>query len=158
MRSRYKIYNPGNRDELILEGGVKFTVSADKAREYARKMLGNLLVTHQTGPEGKIFPNGMHPSTSACPDPEYEGSHDQDWHQNAIGLFLCSLVVLSRSLSEAIRTSSCQPADANLACDNVRLPTGDGPSQPRRRTLPAGPWPGRQNRAMVSCRMKSPRP
>src|ERR1035438_4881431 len=53
-RGKGKIYNPGNRDELILEGGVKFTVSADKAREYTRKMLGNLLVTHQTGPEGKI--------------------------------------------------------------------------------------------------------
>jgi succinyl-CoA synthetase beta subunit len=53
-RGKGKIYNPGNRDELILEGGVKFTVSADKATEYTRKMLGNLLVTHQTGPEGKI--------------------------------------------------------------------------------------------------------
>ena len=53
-RGKGKMYNPGNRDEFILEGGVKFTVSADKAREYARKMLGNLLVTHQTGPEGKI--------------------------------------------------------------------------------------------------------
>jgi succinyl-CoA synthetase beta subunit len=53
-RGKGKIYNPGNRDELILEGGVKFTVSSDKAKEYARKMLGNLLVTHQTGPEGKI--------------------------------------------------------------------------------------------------------
>ena len=27
-RGKGKIYNPGNRDELILEGGVKFTVSA----------------------------------------------------------------------------------------------------------------------------------
>ena len=53
-RGKGKIYNPGNRDELILEGGVKFTLSADKAKEYARKILGNLLVTHQTGPEGKI--------------------------------------------------------------------------------------------------------
>ena len=53
-RGKGKIYNPGNRDDLILEGGVKFTESADKAREFARKMLGNLLVTHQTGPEGKI--------------------------------------------------------------------------------------------------------
>src|SRR5664279_3945113 len=53
-RGKGKIYNPGNKDELILEGGVKFTTDAVKAREYAKKMLGNLLVTHQTGPEGKI--------------------------------------------------------------------------------------------------------
>jgi succinyl-CoA synthetase beta subunit len=53
-RGKGKIYNPQNRDELILEGGVKFSPTADHVRNYAPKMLGNLLVTHQTGPEGKI--------------------------------------------------------------------------------------------------------
>ncbi len=53
-RGKGKLYNPSNREELILEGGVKFTTSVDKVREYAKKMLGNLLVTHQTGVEGKI--------------------------------------------------------------------------------------------------------
>ncbi len=53
-RGKGKIYNPENKNELILEGGVKFTTSVEKAKEYASKMLGNLLVTHQTGPEGKI--------------------------------------------------------------------------------------------------------
>lgn len=53
-RGKGRLYNPYNRRELILEGGVKFTTSAEKAKDYATKMLGNLLVTHQTGPEGKI--------------------------------------------------------------------------------------------------------
>lgn len=53
-RGKGKVYNPNNRNELILEGGVKFTTDAGKAKEYAVKILGNLLVTHQTGPEGKI--------------------------------------------------------------------------------------------------------
>jgi succinyl-CoA synthetase beta subunit len=53
-RGKGKLYNSNNRDELILEGGVKFSTSVEKAKEYASKMLGNLLVTHQTGPEGKI--------------------------------------------------------------------------------------------------------
>ncbi|MFO7448270.1 MAG: ADP-forming succinate--CoA ligase subunit beta [Ignavibacteriaceae bacterium] len=53
-RGKGKLYNPKNREELVLEGGVKFTTSAEKAKELAGKMLGNLLVTHQTGPEGKI--------------------------------------------------------------------------------------------------------
>ena len=53
-RGKGKIYNPQNRDELILEGGVKFSPTADHVRNYAPKMLGNLLVTHQTGAEGKI--------------------------------------------------------------------------------------------------------
>lgn len=53
-RGKGKLFNPVNKNELILEGGVKFTTSVEKANEYASKMLGNLLVTHQTGPEGKI--------------------------------------------------------------------------------------------------------
>lgn len=53
-RGKGKIYNVNNKDELILEGGVKFTTSVEKAKEYASKMLGNIIVTHQTGPEGKV--------------------------------------------------------------------------------------------------------
>lgn len=53
-RGKGKVYNPNNREELILDGGVKFTTDAIKAKEYATKILGNLLVTHQTGAEGKI--------------------------------------------------------------------------------------------------------
>ncbi len=53
-RGKGKLYNPQNRDELVLEGGVKFTTSAEKVKELSEKMLGNLLVTHQTGNEGKI--------------------------------------------------------------------------------------------------------
>lgn len=53
-RGKGKLYNPSNREELVLEGGVKFTTSAEKAKEYASKMLGNLLITHQTGSEGKV--------------------------------------------------------------------------------------------------------
>lgn len=53
-RGKGKLFNPSNREELILEGGVKFTTDIEKARDYATKMLGNLLVTHQTGEEGKL--------------------------------------------------------------------------------------------------------
>jgi succinyl-CoA synthetase beta subunit len=52
-RGKGKLYNPDNRNELILEGGVKFVTSPEKAKEYAEKMFGNILVTHQTGAEGK---------------------------------------------------------------------------------------------------------
>ncbi len=53
-RGKGKIYDVRNRDNLLLEGGVKFTTLPEKATEYAEKILGNILVTHQTGPEGKI--------------------------------------------------------------------------------------------------------
>ena len=53
-RGKGKLYNPKNHNELILDGGVKFTTSVEKAKEIVGKILGNLLVTHQTRPEGKI--------------------------------------------------------------------------------------------------------
>lgn len=53
-RGKGTIYNPSNRSEVIQEGGVKFTTDIQKVRDTAGKMIGNLLVTHQTGPQGKI--------------------------------------------------------------------------------------------------------
>lgn len=53
-RGKGKVYSKDNRDELIAEGGVKFVgKDAEKGKEYASKLLGNILVTHQTGNEGK---------------------------------------------------------------------------------------------------------
>lgn len=53
-RGKGKLFSRENRDELILEGGVKFFGdNIEKAKEYAGKLIGNILVTHQTGPEGK---------------------------------------------------------------------------------------------------------
>lgn len=53
-RGKGKLFSRDNRDELILEGGVKFFGdNIEKAKEYAGKLIGNILVTHQTGPEGK---------------------------------------------------------------------------------------------------------
>jgi succinyl-CoA synthetase beta subunit len=37
-----------------LQGGVKLVKSREEAQELGRKMLGNTLVTHQTGPEGRM--------------------------------------------------------------------------------------------------------
>lgn len=54
-RGKGKIYDAQNKDNLVLDGGVKFTTSIEKAKEYAQKMLNNLIVTKQTGPEGKII-------------------------------------------------------------------------------------------------------
>ncbi|QQS37537.1 MAG: ADP-forming succinate--CoA ligase subunit beta [Ignavibacteriales bacterium] len=53
-RGKGKVYNFRERDNLVLEGGIKFTTSPEKAAEYAEKILGNILVTHQSGPEGKV--------------------------------------------------------------------------------------------------------
>lgn len=51
-RGKGKLYHPVTK-ELVLEGGVKFTTDRQKAKDFAGKMLGNILVTHQTGEEGK---------------------------------------------------------------------------------------------------------
>ncbi len=53
-RGKGIVYNKFNRDEVIVEGGVKFFGdNVEKAKEYASKILGNILVTHQSGKEGK---------------------------------------------------------------------------------------------------------
>jgi succinyl-CoA synthetase beta subunit len=53
-RGKGIVYNKDKKDEIVVEGGVKFFgTNLDKAREYAGKILGNILVTHQTGKEGK---------------------------------------------------------------------------------------------------------
>lgn len=53
-RGKGSVYDKNSRDKLIVEGGVKF-VGNDiaKGKDYASKLLGNVLVTHQTGSEGK---------------------------------------------------------------------------------------------------------
>jgi len=53
-RGKGKVYNKNNRNELVVEGGVKFVgTDTAKGKEFAQKLLGNILVTHQTGSEGK---------------------------------------------------------------------------------------------------------
>ncbi len=53
-RGKGKVYSKNNRGELVLENGVKFFGDKiEKAKDYAGKLLGNILVTLQTGPEGK---------------------------------------------------------------------------------------------------------
>jgi succinyl-CoA synthetase beta subunit len=52
-RGKGKIYDPKTR-KLIMDGGVKVAKNLTEVRQYAKKMIGNLLVTIQTGEEGKI--------------------------------------------------------------------------------------------------------
>lgn len=53
-RGKGIVYNKDKKDEIVVEGGVKFFgTHLDKARDYANKIIGNILVTHQTGKEGK---------------------------------------------------------------------------------------------------------
>jgi succinyl-CoA synthetase beta subunit len=52
-RGKGDVFDPVTR-ALIMNGGVKVARSLDEVRDYATKLLGNLLVTIQTGAEGKI--------------------------------------------------------------------------------------------------------
>jgi len=53
-RGKGIVYNKDKKDEIVVEGGVKFFgTNLDRAREYAQKILGSILVTHQTGKDGK---------------------------------------------------------------------------------------------------------
>ncbi|HLX59817.1 MAG TPA: ADP-forming succinate--CoA ligase subunit beta [Planctomycetota bacterium] len=53
-RGKGKCYDHRDRSKLVMDGGVKIARSAAEARDYAFKMLGNVLVTKQTGPAGRV--------------------------------------------------------------------------------------------------------
>ncbi len=53
-RGKGKVYDPKDRSKLVMEGGVKLARSAAETRDYAHKLLGNVLVTKQTGESGRL--------------------------------------------------------------------------------------------------------
>lgn len=55
-RGKGSLHNPEN-GELILQGGVQLARSEQEVTEFASKMLGNVLITKQTGKEGKLVQN-----------------------------------------------------------------------------------------------------
>jgi succinyl-CoA synthetase beta subunit len=55
-RGKGTMYNPENR-EVVMEGGVKIAFSREEVETYATNILGNVLVTIQTGDEGKLVNN-----------------------------------------------------------------------------------------------------
>ena len=52
-RGKGNLYSPGSRN-LVMEGGVKIAFSKEDVETYSENILGNILVTKQTGEEGKI--------------------------------------------------------------------------------------------------------
>ena len=55
-RGKGNLYAPETGD-LVMEGGVKIAFSRDEVGTYASNILGNVLVTVQTGEEGKLVRN-----------------------------------------------------------------------------------------------------
>ena len=55
-RGKGNLYSPESGD-LVMEGGVKIAFSREDVENYATNILGNVLVTKQTGQQGKIVNN-----------------------------------------------------------------------------------------------------
>lgn len=55
-RGKGTLYNPKTRDH-VMDGGVKIAFSRDEVKSYSKNILGNILVTIQTGDEGKLVNN-----------------------------------------------------------------------------------------------------
>ena len=55
-RGKGKLFDP-NSGELVMEGGVKIAFSRAEVETYAGNILGNKLITKQTGADGKIVSN-----------------------------------------------------------------------------------------------------
>ena len=71
-RGKGNLYNPES-GELVMEGGVKIAFSKEEVREYSTAIIGNRLVTKQTGKEGKIvescilgIPSNSNPECDLC--------------------------------------------------------------------------------------------
>ncbi|TKJ42496.1 succinate--CoA ligase subunit beta [candidate division LCP-89 bacterium B3_LCP] len=52
-RGKGNLYNPDDTTQLIMEGGVKIARDETEVREFTRNIFGNLLITHQTGEQGR---------------------------------------------------------------------------------------------------------
>jgi len=55
-RGKGNLYHPETR-ELVMEGGVKIAFSREEVENYSTNILGNMLVTIQSGEEGKLVSN-----------------------------------------------------------------------------------------------------
>ena len=55
-RGKGNLYDPNNGD-LVMEGGVKIAFNRSEVKDYAEGILGNILVTVQTGESGKLVRN-----------------------------------------------------------------------------------------------------
>jgi succinyl-CoA synthetase beta subunit len=55
-RGKGTLYHPQTREE-VMQGGVKIAFSKEEVETYATNILGNVLVTIQTGDEGKVVKN-----------------------------------------------------------------------------------------------------
>ena len=55
-RGKGNLYSPDTGD-LVMEGGVKIAFSRDEVKTYSENILGNILVTIQTGESGKLVRN-----------------------------------------------------------------------------------------------------
>ena len=55
-RGKGTLYHPDSGDQ-IMEGGVKIAFSREDVEKYAENILGNILVTKQTGEDGKMVNN-----------------------------------------------------------------------------------------------------
>ena len=55
-RGKGNLYDPSNGD-LVMEGGVKIAFNRSEVKDYAEGILGNILVTIQTGESGKLVRN-----------------------------------------------------------------------------------------------------
>ena len=55
-RGKGNLYDPNNGD-LVMDGGVKIAFNRSEVKDYAEGILGNILVTIQTGESGKLVRN-----------------------------------------------------------------------------------------------------
>ena len=128
-RGKGNLYDPESGD-LIMEGGVKIAFSRKEVEEYSSAIMGNRLVTKQTGKEGKIV-NNLYVESGCEIDHEYYLALLVD-RENKSVLIMAStqggvdIEEVAENNPEAIHKIWADPLEGLLEKDSIALATSLG--------------------------------
>ena len=128
-RGKGNLYDPESGN-LIMEGGVKIAFSRKEVEEYSSAIMGNRLVTKQTGKEGKIV-NNLYVESGCEIDHEYYLALLVD-RENKSVLIMASteggvdIEEVAENNPEAIHKIWADPLEGLLEKDSIALATSLG--------------------------------
>ena len=128
-RGKGNLYDPESGN-LIMEGGVKIAFSRKEVEEYSSAIIGNRLVTKQTGKEGKIV-NNLYVESGCEIDHEYYLALLVDRENKSILIMASTeggvdIEEVAEKNPQAIHKIWADPLEGLLERDSISLATSLG--------------------------------
>ncbi len=128
-RGKGNLYDPESGD-LIMEGGVKIAFSRKEVEKYSTAIIGNRLVTKQTGKEGKIV-NNLYVESGCEIDHEYYLALLVDRENKSILIMASTeggvdIEEVAENNPQAIHKIWADPLEGLLEKDSISLATSLG--------------------------------